>query len=167
MIEDRLALCEREAMFFENQAVGIRPPPARSNLNDSAHIPEISRDVKRRWEITMRKATEYGNRRHERIDLMRRAAVALTPSGPWLDCMLLDISEEGARLDVGGLPVPKLFMLILTPNGAVRRACLRIWRRGPLLGAHFVGLKQLQRGVGPQKYIDPRLQKVPIKDPFV
>jgi hypothetical protein len=81
--------------------------------------------------------------------------------------MLLDISEEGARLDVGAFPVPKLFLLILTPNGAVRRACLRVWRRGSLLGAHFVGLKQLQRDLRPQKYIDPRLQKMPIKDDFI
>lgn len=115
----------------------------------------------------MRKTKEYCSRRHERVDLMRPAAVALTPDGPWLDCMLLDISEGGARLDVGALPVPKLFMLILTPNGTVRRACLRVWRRGPLLGAHFVGLKQLQRGLRPQKYIDPRLQKMPIKDDSV
>jgi len=115
----------------------------------------------------MRKTKEYGSRRHERVDIMRPAAVALTPDGPWIDCMLLDISEGGVRLDVGALPVPKIFMLILTPNGTVRRACLRVWRRGPLLGAHFVGLKQLQQGLRPQKYIDPRLQTMPTKDNFV
>lgn len=115
----------------------------------------------------MRNVKEYGIRRHDRIELMRPVAVAFAPDGPWLGCMLLDISEGEVRLDVGALPVPKVFMLIVTPNGTVRRVCLRVWRRGHLLGAHFVNLKQLQRGLRPQKYIDPRLQKMPIKDDFV
>ena len=78
--------------------------------------------------------------------------------------MILDISKGGARLEVGALPVSKLFLLILTPNGEVRRACLTTWRNGPQLGACFVSLKEIRRGLTPQEYVDPRLQKMPVSD---
>jgi hypothetical protein len=44
----------------------------------------------------------------------------------------------------------------------VRRAYLTSWRRGPLLGARFVSLKEIRRGLTPQEYVDPRLQKIPV-----
>ena len=78
--------------------------------------------------------------------------------------MILDISKGGVRLEVEALPVPKLFVLILTPNGEVRRACLTTWRNGPLLGACFVSLKEIRRGLTPQEDVDPRLQKMPVSD---
>ena len=124
------------------------------------------RDLNLWWEITMRKSKEYGGRKHERVELRRSAFVVLTPHGPWLECTLLDISEGGAGLDVGSLPVPKIFLLILTPDGKVRRTCLTAWRRGRLLGANFVSLKQLRQNSRPQNYIDPRLQKMPTNDSY-
>jgi hypothetical protein len=78
--------------------------------------------------------------------------------------MILDISKGGTRLEVGALPVSKLFVLILTPNGEVRRASLTTWRRGSLLGARFVSLKDIRRGLTPPEYVDPRLQKMPVSD---
>ncbi|MGB6081421.1 MAG: PilZ domain-containing protein [Xanthobacteraceae bacterium] len=114
----------------------------------------------------MRKSKEYGGRKHERVDLRRPAFVALAPNGPWLECTLLDISEGGAGLDVGPLPLPKIFLLILTRDGKVRRTCLTAWRRGPLLGATFISLKQSRQNSRPQNYIDPRLQKMPINDSY-
>ena len=124
------------------------------------------RDLSLRWEVTMRKSKEYGGRKHERVELRRSAFVVLAPNGPWLECTLLDISEDGAGLDVGSLPVPKIFLLILTPDGKVRRTCLTTWRRGPLIGANFVSLKQLRQNSRPQNYIDPRLQKMPTNDSY-
>ena len=112
----------------------------------------------------MRKSKDLGGRKHERIDFHRPAFVVLEPGGPWLECMILDISKGGVRLEVGALPVSKLFVLILTPNGEVRRACLTTWRNGPLLGARFVNLKEIRRGLTPQEYVDPRLQKMPVSD---
>lgn len=108
----------------------------------------------------MRKSKENGGRKHERVELRRSAFVVLAPNGPWLECTLLDISEGGAGLDVGSLPVTKIFLLILTPDGKVRRTCLTAWRRGPMLGANFVSLEQLRQNSRPQNYIDPRLQKM-------
>lgn len=109
----------------------------------------------------MDKSKEYGGRKHDRIDFRRPAFVVLEPDGPWLDCRIVDISVGGACIEVGALPVSKIFVLIVTPNGDVRRVCLAIWRRGPILGARFVGLKELRQGLKPQRYIDPRLQKMP------
>jgi hypothetical protein len=110
----------------------------------------------------VRKFKDHGGRKHERIDFRRPAFVVFEPDGPWLECMILDISQGGARLDVAALPVPKIFALLLTSNGEVRRACLTTWRRGPLLGARFVGLKELRHGFRSQAYVDPRLQKLPV-----
>jgi hypothetical protein len=114
----------------------------------------------------MRKSKEYGGRKYDRVDLRRSAFVVLAPNGPWLECTLLDISEGGARLDVGSLPVPKIFLLILTPKGEVRRTCLTAWRRGTLLGASFVSLKQLRQNSTPQNFIDPQPQKTPVNNSY-
>jgi hypothetical protein len=118
--------------------------------------------VFRGGEISMRKPRYQGGRKHERIDFRRPAFVVFEPEGPWHECMILDISEGGARLEVGSLPVPKIFVLILTPTGEVRRACMTTWRRGNLLGARIVAAKELRRGFEPKKYSDPRLIKTPV-----
>jgi len=149
-------------------ATNRRPEP--SNLNGFAHLSAISHRIERGGgklpmsggKLPMKRNSEYGGRKHERVDLRRPVFVVLAPDGPWFDCMMLDISEGGACLDVGALAVPKIFALVLTPSGDVRRACLTAWRRGPLLGARFVGIKELRRGLGPREYVDPRLQKIPI-----
>lgn len=112
-------------------------------------------------DIAMRKSKDQGGRQYERIDFRRPAFVVLQPNGAWLECMVLDISSYGARLEVGAAPVPKMFMLILTRNGEVRRTCLTTWRNGPVLGARFISLKEIRRALTPQKYVDPRLQKMP------
>ena len=130
----------------------------------SSPLSNSLRPIRAVGEYQMRKSREYGGRKHERIDFRRPAFVVLQPGGPWLECMLLDISEGGARLEVGTLPVSKIFILSLTPNGEVRRTCMTTWRRGPLLGARFVGLKEIRRGFKPQEYVDPRLKKIPVSD---
>lgn len=109
----------------------------------------------------MRKSNDQGERQYERIDSRRPAFVVLQPNDPWLECMVLDISSGGARLEVGAAPVPKMFMLILTRNGEVRRTCLTTWRNGAMLGARFLSLKEIRRALAPKEYVDPRLQKIP------
>ncbi len=44
-------------------------------------------------------------------------------ASPLFECTLLDISDGGARLDVGTLNLPKTFILLLTPDADVRRFC--------------------------------------------
>ncbi len=96
----------------------------------------------------MRRPRETGKRKNYRIELRKPAFIVLEPNGCWYECEMLDISAGGVALEVGGLPVGKVFVLILTPNGKVRRTCLTAWRRGTLLGARFTGGKELRQLAG-------------------
>ena len=96
----------------------------------------------------MAKAVEFGERKHSRIGFQKAAFVVLEPGGVWIECSIVDISDGGVCLEIGTLPVPKIFVLLMTPDGAVRRGCMTAWRRGELLGARFVTAAQLRRGVG-------------------
>ena len=107
----------------------------------------------------MGRTIELGERKHNRIEFQKAAFIVLEPGGPWIECAIMDISDGGACLEIGSLPVPKIFVLVMTPDGRVRRACLAVWRRGELLGARFVTAEQLRRGIGERGCVDPKLQK--------
>lgn len=107
----------------------------------------------------MTKAIELGERKHHRIEFQKGAFVILEPDGIWIECSIVDISDGGVCLEIGNLPVPKIFVLVMTPDGRVRRACMMAWRRGELVGARFVTAEQLRRGVGEPGYVDPKLAK--------
>jgi hypothetical protein len=105
------------------------------------------------------KGIELGERKHNRIEFQKAAFVILEPDGVWIECSIVDISDGGCCLEVNDLPVPKIFVLVMTADGKVRRACMTAWRRGELLGARFVTAEQLRRGIGDPSYIEPRLPK--------
>jgi hypothetical protein len=53
-------------------------------------------------------------------------------------CLVSDISQSGARLDVGSSnDAPDVFVLMLSKNGAARRFCAVMWRRGTEMGVKF------------------------------
>jgi len=53
-------------------------------------------------------------------------------------CVLSDISDTGARLDVEDANVlPERFMLLLSGKGSARRSCRVIWRGPAQLGVAF------------------------------
>jgi hypothetical protein len=104
------------------------------------------------------KTVELGERKYFRIEFQKAAFIVLEPDGPWIECAIMDISDGGTCLEIGNLPVPKIFVLVMTPDGRVRRACLTAWRRGGLLGARFVTAEQLRQGIGEPGYVDPKLQ---------
>ena len=53
-------------------------------------------------------------------------------------CVLSDISESGARLDVeDSRKIPDRFPLFLTNKGAPRRNCRVIWRKPTAIGVDF------------------------------
>ena len=54
-------------------------------------------------------------------------------------CLVSDISQSGARLDLGSnnADVPGHFVLMLSRNGAARRYCTVMWRRGTEMGVKF------------------------------
>jgi hypothetical protein len=74
-------------------------------------------------------------RKTRRRSLRRPAWLAL---GKLHDCKLSDISDGGARIDLeDNAPIPDHFMLLLSNNGAARRACRVVWRSPQQLGVKF------------------------------
>jgi hypothetical protein len=100
--------------------------------------------------------TELGSRKSIRVDLYTTGFVIPAPEAPWIECTIIDVSENGVCLDVGDLAVPKLFGLAFTSSGEVLRVCALIWRRGERIGARFVSVKELRQGLAaPEKNSKP------------
>ena len=55
-------------------------------------------------------------------------------------CVLSDISDSGARIDIDeSETIPDQFTLLLTSNGAARRKCHVVWRKPRQIGVAFEG----------------------------
>jgi hypothetical protein len=96
-----------------------------------------------------RQRGDRGGRKDVRVDLYKQGFLIPTPEAPWIECLIIDVSENGACLDVGALAVPDLFGLAFTTGGEVLRICSLVWRRGELIGARFVTAKELRQGLVP------------------
>jgi len=92
------------------------------------------------------KRKELGARGHVRVDLNKPGFLIPAPDAPWIECLIVDVSDSGVCLDVGALAVPKWFALAFTPGGEVLRICSLVWRSGERLGARFVTARELRRG---------------------
>jgi hypothetical protein len=103
---------------------------------------------------------DLGARKQVRVDLHKPGFLIPAPDAPWIECLILDVSDKGACLEVGALVVPELFGLAFTAGGEVLRVCSLVWRRGELIGARFVTAKELRQGlVPPTEEADPKLGK--------
>ena len=89
---------------------------------------------------------DLGARKHVRVNLHKPGFVIPAPDAPWIECTILDVSQKGACLDVGSLPIPDLFGLAFTATGEVLRVCSLVWRRGELIGAEFLSPSELRSG---------------------
>src|SRR6478735_7974049 len=107
-----------------------------------------------------RHRSDLGARKKVRVDLYKQGFLIPTPDAPWIECLIVDVSDEGACLDVGALAVPDLFGLAFTAGGEVLRICSLVWRRGELIGARFVTAKELRQGLVLVD-ADPKLLKAP------
>ena len=107
-----------------------------------------------------RQSGGLGTRKNFRVDLYKQGFLIPTPEAPWIECLIVDVSDDGACLDVGALAVPDLFGLAFTAGGEVLRICSLVWRRGELIGARFVTAKELREGLAPDD-ADSKLQKAP------
>ena len=90
---------------------------------------------------------DLGARRAVRVDLHQLGFLIPAPDAPWIECLIVDVSDSGACLDVGALAVPKIFGLSFTAGGEVLRVCSLVWRRGERIGARFVTAKELRDGL--------------------
>jgi hypothetical protein len=77
---------------------------------------------------------DLGARKFVRVDLRKPGFLIPAPDAPWIQCYILDISENGACLDVGDLAVPKVFGLSLTDE---------------LVGVRFISAQELRKGAAP------------------
>ena len=69
---------------------------------------------------------------------MRYAAWIALKSGELHGCVLSDISEIGARIDVeDSKKIPNRFPLFLSRGGAARRICTVVWRKPKQVGVTF------------------------------
>jgi hypothetical protein len=100
-----------------------------------------------------------GAREPIRVDLYKPGFLIPAPDAPWIECVIVDVSEDGVCLEVGALAVPDLFGLAFTSGGEVLRVCSLIWRQGEQVGARFVTVKELREGFTPDAAADRR--KIP------
>jgi hypothetical protein len=93
-----------------------------------------------------RQRKDLGARKHVRVNLHKPGFVIPAPDAPWIKCTIVEVSEKGVCLDVGSLPVPKLFGLAFTATGEVLRVCSLVWRNGEMVGAEFLSASELRAG---------------------
>lgn len=85
----------------------------------------------------------FGNRKSERVDFERGVRVHIMGiDGTWRrDCMLIDVSQTGARLSIEG-PFDGLdlkeFFLLLSSTGLVYRRCRMVRIAGDQVGVEFL-----------------------------
>jgi PilZ domain len=57
------------------------------------------------------------------------------------DCLLINVSDGGVRLNVEGLEVPDEFVLFFYDKGTVEKStCRVVWREGNEIGAKFIAV---------------------------
>jgi PilZ domain len=78
------------------------------------------------------------DKRKSRRQPMRYSAwVALTPDERH-GCVLFDVSDSGARIELQDSAIlPEHFLLLLSANGAARRYCHVVWRQPNQVGVKF------------------------------
>ena len=76
-------------------------------------------------------------RRLRRHTMRHSAWVAPTPEQRF-NCIVSDVSETGARIEIDdAASVPDCFVLLLSSNGAARRFCRAVWRKPHQIGVKF------------------------------
>ena len=59
------------------------------------------------------------------------------------DCLVINVSKGGVRLNVEGLDVPDEFLLYLSNDGIVQESrCKVAWRFGDEVGAKFIAIRR-------------------------
>ena len=78
-------------------------------------------------------------RRHERHVINRMAKLQADSNTLPRECMIVDLSERGARLFAENIHVPDQFDLLISGDNNARRECQVVWRLGGEIGVTFVG----------------------------
>jgi hypothetical protein len=78
-------------------------------------------------------------RLHRRYAINRIAKYQTDATTLPRDCMITDISKDGARLFADGVEVPDQFHLLISGEKGERKECRVVWRLGGEIGVTFVG----------------------------
>jgi len=78
-------------------------------------------------------------RQHPRYIINRIAKFQADAGSLPRDCMITDMSKQGARLFANGAEVHDQFDLLISGDKGVRRGCQVVWRLGGEIGVAFVG----------------------------
>lgn len=100
------------------------------------------------------KLKPYGARKQEWTSVGRLGFIVGEPNGPASECKICQISDNQICLDVGLSRAPHLFVLMLTPDSKIRRACLVQWRSGHLLRAKFLSAHEIRRHSAEAKMVN-------------
>jgi hypothetical protein len=77
-------------------------------------------------------------RKTPRHALRYAAWIGTGDSGPLRGCIVSDISQGGARLDVeSAAELPDQFQLLLSGPGGIYRQCRAVWRTNNQIGVQF------------------------------
>ncbi|CAN0113031.1 unnamed protein product, partial [Phaeothamnion confervicola] len=80
------------------------------------------------------------DKRRSRRRPMRYHAVLVLDGDAQRGCILSDISDTGARIDVDTADeLPNRFVLLLSGNGSPQRHCRVVWRQPTQVGVNFDG----------------------------
>jgi PilZ domain len=80
------------------------------------------------------------DRRHAPRRKMLKTARVCWHNGAWTECVVRNLSEKGAQLEISG-PVPETFDLVI-PN-QLAGPCSVVWRQGNRVGIKFHGQIQV------------------------
>jgi hypothetical protein len=82
---------------------------------------------------------QFERRRQSRRPIDIAAKLFTAVDAPVWDCIVMDISDRGAKLAVeSGGDIPENFTLLLSVEGGASRCCLVVWRAGRQIGVKFV-----------------------------
>ena len=73
-------------------------------------------------------------RQHPRYTINRIAKLQADSGSLPRDCMITDMSKQGARLFAAGVDVPDQFDLLISGDKGIRRGCQVVWRLGGEIG---------------------------------
>jgi hypothetical protein len=82
-------------------------------------------------------------RRSRRRHHYRAAKIQFGSDTSARDCLVINVSKGGVRLNVEGLDVPDEFLLCLSSDGIVQESTCKVaWRFGDEIGAKFIAVAQ-------------------------
>ena len=86
-----------------------------------------------------------GERRKDQRHPINQAAKFVTETGALpRDCLITNISDNGARLFCEAADIPESFQLLISGERSIRQECRVIWRLGGEIGVEFVSRERDQ-----------------------